>query len=92
MDLDPDKSVQTVGKQAQDLCFQLGLTSPAFEFAPLHGASVNAWVVFIDKDVRAEPRLAGRVAPVFNVYGKKAAKEQCWSELLKVLKEIRASR
>lgn len=82
------------GKQAQDLCLRLGFTSPAFELVPQPGGAsfYNVHAIFQPQDVRFEPKLAGSVAPVWNVFGKKAAKDECWRRLLTVLEEISQSR
>lgn len=82
----------SIGKQVQDLCLRLGFTNPAFELVPLSGSFYNVHATFTDKDVRYEPKLAGAVAPIHNVFSKKAAKDECWNALLTVLQDIQRSR
>lgn len=59
---------------------------------PREGAFVDMWAVFGERDVRSEPALAGEVGRVENVFGKKAAKEECWQEVLMVLEGIQGER
>ncbi|SMR50681.1 unnamed protein product [Zymoseptoria tritici ST99CH_1E4] len=82
----------SIGKQVQDLCLALGFSQPEFEIEPLAGAFCNLHARFLPRDVAREPRLAGPIAPVTNVFGKRVAKEECWRELLKILEAIRRSR
>jgi hypothetical protein len=74
------------------LCLSLGFGNPEFEVVPLPGSFYTMQARFLDKDVMSEPRLAGSVGSVHNVYAKKAAKDACWREVLKVLEDIRRSR
>lgn len=94
MDISDDGPAQSgsIGKQTQDLCLRLGFTQPTFELIPLSDSFYNVHAVFAPQDVRYEPRLEGAVAPIYNVHGKKTAKNECWAELWKVLEEIRLSR
>lgn len=82
----------SIGKQVQDLCLRLGFTNPTFELVPLSDSFYNVHAIFAPQDARYEPRLVGPVAPMYNVHGKKTAKNECWAGLWKVLEEIRISR
>ncbi|KAF2765694.1 hypothetical protein EJ03DRAFT_330773 [Teratosphaeria nubilosa] len=56
------------------------------------GGFVDMACVFVAKDVEREPRLAGCIGEVKNVYGRKKAKEMCCLEVLRVLEGIKQSR
>ncbi|KAH9823759.1 hypothetical protein Tdes44962_MAKER04503, partial [Teratosphaeria destructans] len=82
----------------------LGFTQPAWDTKPSLpppgtlardqslGGFVDMACVFIAKDAEKEPRLAGRIGEVKNVYGRKKAKEMCCLEVLRVLEGIKQSR
>jgi hypothetical protein len=82
----------SIGKQVQDMCFSLGFSSPEFKVVPLVGSFYNMHARFLPRDIAIEPRLSGSVASVSKIYGKKAAKKECWRKLLKVLEGVRRSR
>lgn len=77
----------SIGKQVQDLCLRLGIQTPTFELIPLAGSFYNVHATFLPQDISKEPRLSGVVAPIHNVHGKKAAKDECWLALKTLLEE-----
>lgn len=82
----------TAGMQIQRLALELNITPPSFRSETLEGPFVNGWAEFLPKDARYEPRVAGQVCRVPHVFGKKAAKEEVWREVLRLLEEIKKDR
>lgn len=104
-DIDVDAADDTsLPQRVHELAASLGLSQPTFEshrslpppgvelLPGQVGAFISMAVHFNARDVEAEPRLAGTVVKVENVYGKKKARELCCIELLRVLEEIKHSK
>lgn len=86
-------STKSLPQQVHDAALRLGLTEqPAFPTQQLEGSFVNMWATFNPNDAKKESILAGEVCRVGPVFGKKAAKEECCRELLKLLDEIERNR
>jgi hypothetical protein len=89
-------------QQVARLALELGFTQPSFETHPCvpktvrHDQTLTGFIDisarFSEKDVKAEPRLAGALGTVKEVYGKKKAKEECCREVLRVLDAIARDR
>ena len=84
-------------QQVNALIAAMGFSQPSWEMQPSKsfgqpGAFVDLAARFTERDVQREPRLAGSVGKVERVFGKKAAKDACCRELLRVLEDIQRSR
>ncbi|EMC98934.1 hypothetical protein BAUCODRAFT_385575 [Baudoinia panamericana UAMH 10762] len=90
-------------QQVHNLVASLGLHQPSFVAHSSEpptvitsnenpGAFVSMAAHFAERDVKAEPRLAGPIGKVERVYGKKKAKELCCREVLQLLLDVERSR
>lgn len=81
----------SIGEQVHRGASELGFTQPKFVHTVKEGAFYDTHAQFLPQDVRREPRLDGEVAKVFNVFGKRAAQQDCGRALLAVFDEMRRS-
>lgn len=88
-----------------ELALSLGFSQPIYESHPsvpppgqplmpheVNGAFVDMCVRFCERDIKLEPRLAGPIARVQHVHGKKKAKDLCCREAIRVLEQIQRER
>lgn len=79
----------TFARQVADLSTYIGLNQPSYvvEAVSLGSSIYSGYAHFND-----DPRITGKIGEFRNVFGRKAAKEQCAREVLIVLEGIRDQR
>ena len=86
----PSRSDLTPSNSAADLCPILGLTPPTYRLSPSSASAPNILsgaAYFLN-----EPRFPDRYGEVRNIFGKKAAKEECARGVWEVLRDLAANR
>jgi hypothetical protein len=80
-------------EQMQLLAAALGFSCPYFKVLPENNSAfVTMYAGFAERDVVKEPRLKEPIGKVEHVFGKKAAKQLCCKEILRVLQQIESER
>lgn len=90
--LDEKTAGESPAEQVYHLASKLGFSQPQYHLVRRDANFVDESASFSEKDVRYEPKLAGRHGKVERVFGKKTAHEECCRLVLLFLKEIEQSR
>ncbi|KAK5732635.1 hypothetical protein LTR17_010316 [Elasticomyces elasticus] len=97
-DVDVNKLSQlSLSQQVHEVVASMGYSQPQWHSKPSANGSygpsyVDMAAVWPNKDVLREPRLAGDIGQVTNIFGKKQAKEECCKNVLVFLEELKRSR